>query len=313
MIPCLLATSILFGQAPVVWPTVSGATVWISRGHATNAPRTGAAPTVQGDVTSVNLKKPDTNARVAIEFLAVVREDGAVFSYGGQKISFTAGKLELADGPFVPMPGAKLGVPLDVVFVTRFNDVAIYANGEFYTSFAPTTATKISFVAKTPLQGLVTFDHALSPMQVKRDAVAGHDFVQGFHTETAPAEGAPTDGKHTVLELQLKAFTPVPDPSRIKPYRNALLAQEYQVISVVQPGPTSLKAGDLVRVFRYGVWDGKQTKIKDQKSGDRVRLKIEPLSADPVLEREYQLDTLDTSYGPYYVEAPADATSAERS
>jgi len=264
-------------------------------------------PMVMDGLYSVSIKAPDPTKRAAVELLARVREDGPVVKFGTQTIGFESGHISLSDGPFVPMPGVKPEEPLDIVFVTRYNDVAIYVNGEMFTSHPAAEPTKITYLRKdwsTSLQGFVTYVNPLSPTQIKRNAVAAAQFAKGEIS---------TSGGSMVLEAELDAFTPVPDPARIKPYRNALLAQEYKVLRVVEPGVGGVKPGDTVRVFRYGVLDGQRTAMKNLKAGDRVRIKIDLLSAYPALEREYQLDSLDTTFGATYVEVPnVDAGSQAR-
>jgi predicted RecA/RadA family phage recombinase len=246
----------------------------------------------------VTLKAPDPGlSRAAVEFLTVIREDGPIVKYHGQTILFKDGSLTVEPGIRVKNPAIHLNEPLDIVFATRANDVAVYANGEFFTSFGTDAPTSLIFVRSdwsNTLQGLVTFDRPVSPGQIKRNAAAAADFVHGF------ASGPPG----ATVDLQLSDFTPVPDPVRIKPYRNALLAEEYRVVDIVDAGSTSLKVGDTVRVFQYGVLDGKTTAVKDLKTGARVRLKIELMTAAaPGVQHEYQLDNLSaTSLDPYYVE-----------
>lgn len=285
-------------QPPALkWPAVAGGTVWFSRGSETKASHKAGMPAIADGLYSFSLKTPEPNNRAAVEFLTRVRENGPVVKFGAQTISFEDGHLSLTDGPFVPMPAAKPEEPLDLVFVTRYNDVAVYTNGAMFTSFPATAPTRITFLRKdwkTSLVGLVTYANALSPGQIKRNAVAADQFAKGMIAASS----------FMTLDLQLGAFTPVPDPAKIKPYRNALLAQEYKVVRVVMAGAEPVKPGDTVRVFRYGVLDGQKTAVKDLKAGDHVRIRIDLLSAHPALEREYQLDSLDTSYGETYVEIP---------
>jgi hypothetical protein len=280
-----------------VWPALPGGIVWVSRGHATKAARTSASPTTVGGLYTATLQKPDSTDRAAVEFLITLREDGPIVKYGSRTVIFKDGTLQIdPEGARAPVPTAKIGQPLDLTFVTRFNDVAVYANGIYFTTFGTDAPTKLTYLNKdwqSTLSGLVTFARPLSPGQIERNSKAAMDFVRGF------ASGPPL----ATLDLELGVFTPVPEPSRIKPYRNALLAQEYKVLDVVDGGSTSIRTGQTLRVFRFGVWDGKKTTVKDLKTGDHVRLKIEPMKvASAGIQNEYQLDTLDTSYDPYYVE-----------
>jgi hypothetical protein len=106
-----------------------------------------------------------------------------------------------------------------------------------------------------------------------------------------------------VADLELVASTPVPSATRIKPYRSALVAQEYVVRKVVKGKDADVKPKAKIRVFRWGILETKPTSIAKAKKGDKVRLTLKRLSGWVEMEREYQVDELDSDLAiTYYVE-----------
>jgi len=107
------------------------------------------------------------------------------------------------------------------------------------------------------------------------------------------------------LDAKLKTTTPVPDPQRILPYRNALLAQDYTIVAITKGYKKELKVGGNLRVYRYGVLNGEKTSLKDLKPGAVAHMTVQLLELDPKLKREYQLNDLDTVFTSDFVEVAA--------
>ncbi|MGV3614957.1 MAG: hypothetical protein ACO1SV_06440 [Fimbriimonas sp.] len=104
-------------------------------------------------------------------------------------------------------------------------------------------------------------------------------------------------------DLVLLATSPTPDVAKIRPYRSALVAQEYQVKTIVSGKNPDVKAGSKIRLFRWGLMDGKPTKVGKAKKGDKVRLTFKPLAGWTQMEREFQVDTLESDLAiTYFVE-----------
>jgi hypothetical protein len=244
----------------------------------------------------------DKPANLPKAFEAIVSlPDAASILIGGIQLRVKDGKLSIRDGattarsiPVVP------GAPLDLAGTLSTNSVFLYANGKplgKYSASSPPVTFQIGKSVEPwdgVVVGLVTYKRALTAAEIARSNEAAQAYAIGFLAPTPTA----------TLKLRLGAFTPVPDPARMKPYRQALIAQEYTVLATVRGRLSGVKRGDKIRVFRFGVVEGKKTALKDMKSGDLATVTLELLSADPNLEREYQLDTLDTSYGAYFVEVP---------
>ena len=104
-------------------------------------------------------------------------------------------------------------------------------------------------------------------------------------------------------DLVLVAATPVPTAASIRPYRSALVAHEYQVKSIVKGSNPDVKAGSKIRIFRWGILEAKPTKLAKAKKGDKVRLTVKPLAGWIQMEREYQVDKLESDLAiTYFVE-----------
>ena len=102
------------------------------------------------------------------------------------------------------------------------------------------------------------------------------------------------------VDLELIAMTKAPVPASIKPYRNALIAQEYKVKTVVKGKDADIKAGEKIRVLRWGILSGKLTSVAKAKKGDKIRLTIKRLAGWVDMEREYQVDTLESDLAMTY-------------
>ncbi|MHB1463084.1 MAG: hypothetical protein ACYC1M_17470 [Armatimonadota bacterium] len=95
----------------------------------------------------------------------------------------------------------------------------------------------------------------------------------------------------------ITAVTPVPDPNRVKPYLNVLVAQEWRVKAVKGGKIDGVKPGAVIRVLRWGILNGKIVPaIKKNKAKDTITAKLAPFSDYPNLSREYQVDTLPENY-----------------
>lgn len=104
-------------------------------------------------------------------------------------------------------------------------------------------------------------------------------------------------------DLQLVATTPIPTAAKIRPYRSALVAQEYTVKTIVKGKDADVKAGSKIRVLRWGLIDAKPTKVAKAKKGDKVRLTFKRLAGWTEMEREFQVDNLESDLSvTYFVE-----------
>lgn len=114
---------------------------------------------------------------------------------------------------------------------------------------------------------------------------------------TAPSVAPKSSGVKITVSAVITAVTPVPDPNRVKPYLNVLIAQEWRVKSITGGKVDGVKPGTVIRVLRWGILNGKVVPvIKNNKVKDAVKAKLGMFSDYPKLSREYQVDTLPENY-----------------
>jgi hypothetical protein len=252
-----------------------------------------------GNIPAATLPpRPDTRSWRTHELIVSFGHDGTALRFGKRFLSIRNGRLQLSQGKAIGSPLVTFDDVHDVAFVRGAKDTSVYFDGALFTTYQG--AGPVGKIGDGPaLAGMhaqAGYTKALGPAQILKNAQAARRYGRAAFL---------SDTETVTLDAELIAFTPVPDPARIKPYRNALLAHEYRVLSLKEGRTKALKPGAKVRVFRYGVWDGKRTGIESLIPGDKVRMTIKPLSSDPVLEREYQIDDLNIDVSAtYYVEAP---------
>ncbi|MEK7996315.1 MAG: hypothetical protein AAB403_21155, partial [Planctomycetota bacterium] len=103
-----------------------------------------------------------------------------------------------------------------------------------------------------------------------------------------------------LVNARLTELTVPPDPVRIEPYRQALVAHVYEVEEVLQ-GQVS---GTRVLVAMWGIRDGQVLPL-GRKEGDRLELAIEPMSAHPELRSQRCIESTTDLDLDKYVETAA--------
>lgn len=116
-------------------------------------------------------------------------------------------------------------------------------------------------------------------------------------TNTAPVT------KSTVVEVELVNLSEVPEPSTILPYKEALVTQEYRVVSVKSGHLLNVDSGSTIRVARWGIISSKKTDVANQKKGDHLTLTLEKVSDHPSIEHQYTIDNLPENFtAPYLLD-----------
>ena len=97
-----------------------------------------------------------------------------------------------------------------------------------------------------------------------------------------------------VAEVNLVATSKLPTPEQIAPYRNALVINEYEVVSV-REGKLDAKK---IRVAEWGLYDTKPAKARmfSTKSFRNQPIHLEPFESNPQMERELKFDTLPEDF-----------------
>jgi hypothetical protein len=97
-----------------------------------------------------------------------------------------------------------------------------------------------------------------------------------------------------VAEVNLVATSKTPTPEQIAPYRNALVINEYEVVSV-REGKLDAKK---IRVAEWGLYDTKPAKARmfSTKIFRNQPIHLEPFESNPQMERELKFDTLPEDF-----------------
>ena len=133
---------------------------------------------------------------------------------------------------------------------------------------------------------------------------------------TAPARsaarpGAPSgaavagsgDASRVVAELRVRQQSAPPTPESIAPYREGLLAIDYDVVRVVE-GELDLP---VIAVAHWVIRDARLVSGAERRSGERLRLTLEPYDARPELEgKRLVMETTDLTLPLFYDVASAD-------
>ncbi|NKB68907.1 MAG: hypothetical protein GKR89_17715 [Candidatus Latescibacteria bacterium] len=128
------------------------------------------------------------------------------------------------------------------------------------------------------LEGVALYDRFFSPDQAQAHATEYRTLLLG----------RPPTRRWTVEAQLISASTP-PTLEQILPYRSALIACEYQLLSPGTDIPQRL------RVAHWALLDGESTWSPPQ-PGQAVRLEIEPYAAHPQLESVYMADSLEPDF-----------------
>ncbi len=102
------------------------------------------------------------------------------------------------------------------------------------------------------------------------------------------------------IACTLKASTKVPAPNAIAPYKNALVSADYKVDKIVSGKDSHIKVGQIVRIFRWGVFKGKATNLSKVRKGSQSTLALRPLNDWTEMQREFQADDLPVNDSTYY-------------
>ena len=128
------------------------------------------------------------------------------------------------------------------------------------------------------LEGVALYNRFFSPDQARDHAAEYHTLLLGRR---------PTP--RWSVEARLTAFSATPTLAQILPYRSALVACQYRVLSREAGIP------ERIRVAHWALLDGELAWEKPEQ-GQTVRLAIEPYAAHPQLESVYMADSLEPDF-----------------
>ena len=120
----------------------------------------------------------------------------------------------------------------------------------------------------------------------------------------APAD-AGTDASPVVADVRVRQDVAPPTPESIAPYREGLLALEYDVVRVVE-GELDLP---VIAVAHWVIRDARPVAGAVRRAGERLRLRLHPYDARPELEgKRLVFETADLTLPLFYDVASADLT-----
>jgi len=242
---------------------------------------------------------PATTPWKTLQVVFSYTADGVLAKFGGLDLAVRNGSLWfIKDGFLMKIAPLKPGDLNDVQILNHFESVLVYVNGSKQDrSVLPTKALVPIEVGLEPFKGTIigmaAYTRELSSDELFVNDKAAQSMAKALFADTAKV----------TVEGELTAVTPVPELERIRPYRSALLAEEYKVVRIVSGRMSAIKPGMKIRIFRYGIKAGEKTVVKDAKIGDHHELLIQPYDSDVKFSREFQVDTLDPDISiPLYVD-----------
>ena len=131
------------------------------------------------------------------------------------------------------------------------------------------------------LEGLAVYSVALDAAQAAKN-----------HAVYAKMLAARPVAKQIQLSAKLAAKTRIPAAAEIAPYRDTLVVNEYDVVSVTQ-GPY---AAPKLRVLQWGLLDTINTWLAGAEVGQEFDLILETFADHPQLENDMRIDTLKEDF-----------------
>ncbi len=186
-------------------------------------------------------------------------------------------------------PG-RLQAWLDGVRTADSADIQGKARINMYTRGRSSTGVSLGREAKykpAPWQGWIdavaVYGRPMAEAEVKANAAT---FAKIIAARKMP--------ERIVAEVNLVAMSKTPTPEQIAPYRNALVINEYEVVSVLE-GKLDAKT---IRVAEWGLWDTKPAKswaFSPQRFRNQY-IHLEPFESNPQMERELVFNTLPEDF-----------------
>lgn len=239
---------------------------------------------------------PAMPAPPALELVVLSTANGNIAQFGATTVTVKGGKVACVankDTLAKSSTSTESGAPFHLAIL---NNGSVFGNGKLLGQGKP---LKMPLIVggngwTGSLIGVVALPTPISPAIVANHA---RDARKGTYASV-------TESETVSVEVELVKFTVVPDPARIKPYRNALVSQEYKILSVTAGHQDGIAPGAKLRVLRWGIKDDAPTDVAKMKEGDRATLVLKKLSTDPNMVNEYQVDDLDYDLSlTYYIEA----------
>ena len=230
-----------------------------------------------------------SNEWKTLQIVFTYTNDGPIAQFGGIFLYAQSGHLWFIKGgnsiDLAPLAKDDLN---DVQLLKHHDSLLAYVNGSrSVRSIIPTTPLLPVTIGIAPWKGSIiacaSYARELSIDELYANERAAQSIAKALFADTPKV----------TVEGELTAITPVPELDRIRPYRSALLAEEYKLVRIVSGRMSAFKTGTKIRIFRYGIRAGEKTSVKDAKIGDHAEMLIQSYDSDPKFSREFQVDALD--------------------
>ena len=229
--------------------------------------------------------------------------DGTLAEFGGISLKIKNSHLWFAkDKTLIDVAPLVANDFNDVQIVKHYDSLLAYVNGDrasrSITPTKPFMPVEIGFDSwKGTIIAVAGYGRELSVDEMYANENAARTLAKSLFADTPKV----------TVEAELDAMTPIPDIDKIRPYRSALLAEEYKVIRITAGRMSALKPGMKIRIYRWGIRAGEKTALKTAKIGDHHEMVIQSYASDPKFEREFQVDNLDPDISiPLYVDVTPD-------
>jgi len=243
---------------------------------------------VDGSWASLSIP-PSTYPWKTLQLAFTFSADGPLASFGGIQLCIKDGWIWFHKGQDeVKVARIKTGDLNFIQLLRERNTIKVFANG----MIAPESV--VTAQPLYPLEiGLDPFKGAFIGIAAYPQILSTDELVASYDAAQAIAKPLFVDTLKARVEGVLTGITPVPELERIRPYRSALLAEEYKITRIASGRMSAIKPGMKVRIFRYGIKAGVKTALKTAKIGDRAIMLIQAYDSDPKFSREFQVDNLD--------------------
>jgi hypothetical protein len=242
---------------------------------------------------------PGTTPWKTLQIAFTYTADDTLVRFGGIDVVVKAGFVWFSKpGSLIKLAPATVGNLNDVQIQSHNDSILAYING----SQAPQSV--LSTKALVPIEiGKSSFKGQIIGVAAYTRELSGDEMFANERAAQSMAKALFADTPKVTVEGELTAYTPVPALDRIRPYRSALLAEEYKVVRIVSGRMSAIKPGMKLRIYRYGIKAGEKTALKNAKVGDHAQMLIQPYDSDVKFSREFRVDDLDPDITiPLYVD-----------
>lgn len=214
--------------------------------------------------------------------------DTTALAVGPLKLGRKAGAWSVSAGAASVALG-KAGGALKAVIVADGSMVRVFKDGKIAGVASYSGAASAPLTLGTPKGGKNPWKGSVQDLQIIPRSLMPQEAMTLSQSSVA-------GGKAAQVEAELTGLTVVPEPKDVLPYKHALIAHEYKILSIKSGGLSGVQPGTVVRVVRWGIISGQKTAISTLKKGAKVTLNLEFFKDHPEIEREFTVDKLSDNF-----------------